>query len=93
MFLIRYICSIVSILSITPFKYGQLKGYYYLGVLAMEFFHFMQGFLSSGTFGFHCTKNSLIAYKYGKISEEQVQCIKKNLIDIEIKHSLLLWFT
>ncbi|AUS97308.1 hypothetical protein CDQ84_18795 [Clostridium thermosuccinogenes] len=24
----------------------------------MEFFHFMQGFLSSGTLGFHCTKNS-----------------------------------
>ena len=26
MFLIWYICSIVSILSLTPFKYGQLKG-------------------------------------------------------------------
>jgi len=23
----------------------------------MEFFHFMQGFLSSGTLGFYCTKN------------------------------------
>lgn len=23
----------------------------------MGFFHFMQGFLSSGTLGFHCTKN------------------------------------
>jgi len=37
MFLILYTCSIVSILSITPFKCGQLKGYYFLGVLAMEF--------------------------------------------------------
>jgi predicted ATPase len=25
----------------------------------MEFFHFMQGFLSSGMLGFHCTKNKL----------------------------------
>jgi DNA replication protein DnaC len=24
----------------------------------MEFFHFMQGFLSSGTLDFHCTKNN-----------------------------------
>jgi hypothetical protein len=33
----------------------------------MEFFHFMQGFLSSGTLGFHCTKNNcpeLIALIY-----------------------------
>jgi hypothetical protein len=26
----------------------------------MEFFHFMQGFLSSGMLGFHCTKNNII---------------------------------
>jgi len=25
----------------------------------MEFFHFMQGFLSSGTFDFYCTENTL----------------------------------
>jgi hypothetical protein len=31
-------------------------------VLAMGFFHFMQGFLSSGTLGFHCTKNNPAAH-------------------------------
>jgi hypothetical protein len=34
--------------------------YYFLGVIAMEFFHFMQGFLSSGMLDFHYTENSKI---------------------------------
>lgn len=30
----------------------------------MGFFHFMQGFLSSGTLGFHCTKNTELLFTH-----------------------------
>src|SRR5690606_18568253 len=56
MFLIRYICSIVSILSLPPSSMDNLKGIIFQGCPQWSF-QFMQGFLSSGTLGFYCTKN------------------------------------
>jgi hypothetical protein len=46
-------------------------------VLAMEFFHFMQGFLSSGTLGFHCTKYRPIRFQVEQHEE---------LITIKVNH-------
>jgi general secretion pathway protein A len=51
-------------------------------VLAMGLFHFMQGFLSSGTLGFHCTENKnhealrqriIINYTFAGLTREETK--------------------
>jgi hypothetical protein len=45
----------------------------------MEFFHFMQGFLSSGMLGFHCTKNTDVL----PISQSRRKMIREMQIKFE----------